>query len=73
MLVCLLITLCTYTFCILELYYRIWPLEKDNDKLKSVSPWEVINWVMFLVVLVMTCWSMYKIVNSTPGYIPRNY
>ena len=77
-LILLLIVLLAYVFFILEVSHNIWALDhKKGSHVKysidSITVGDYINWACFGVLLVLTCWSLVRMVFSVPGYVPLNY
>ena len=83
-LVLILILLLAYNFYILEVSHVIFkPTSSTNTTKKGSSKVDndksfanaatYINWTIFFLLFVLTSWSLFQIVFSLPGYIPKNY
>lgn len=72
-LVLLLIMLCTYCFYVQEIRRHTAIASNDDDYVGKPTAWNYINWSFFGLILTLTLWSHYKMVFSSPGYIPQGY
>ena len=83
-LVLILILLLAYNFYILEVSHVIFkPISSTDTTKKGTSKVNsnksfanaatYINWTIFFLLFTLTLWSLYQMVFSLPGYIPRNY
>ena len=62
----------------LEVSHHIWKLNHkkgtgDRYEIDNTTVGDYINWGCFAVLLVLTCWSLQRMVFSVPGYVPLNY
>ena len=70
----LLIILCAYSFINLEVTHHVKSLDDTSINYYFGPPdaADFINWTLFGLLFIMTLWSLYQIVNSSPGYIGLN-
>ena len=79
MLVLILILMSAYCFALLEVVHHVWSdMGKDNKKQSTEEtvkphPGEIFNWFFYALILVLTLWSLFQVVFSSPGYVPRGY
>ena len=77
MLVLMFIVMCAYSFFLvdLSLHTGLGSKMEVNYDSKNVQPSnaQFCNWCIFALLLILTLWSCFKMVFSSPGYIPPNY
>ena len=74
--------MCIYCFFIIQilqyLLYKTGSLDDDFSQsflnsFSSPNASEIVNWVCYTLLLILTFWSFYQIVFTPPGYVPRTY
>ena len=68
----LIMSCCTFFVLAVAPRTKFWTSAKG---VKYVPPTagDVVSWIFFFALFVLTVWSLYVMVTSSPGYIPNNY